>query len=44
MVFEWGFGRTPNLIFRIGAAPSCIDILTSIDGAEFDEACLDDAE
>ena len=30
--------KTPNLVFQIGVAPRRIDILTSIDGVEFDEA------
>lgn len=30
--------KTPGLIFQIGVAPNRIDILTSIDGVEFDEA------
>ena len=29
---------TPNIVFQIGVAPRRIDILTSIDGVEFDEA------
>jgi hypothetical protein len=29
---------SPNLIFQIGVAPVRVDILTSIDGVEFDEA------
>lgn len=30
--------QTPDLIFQIGVAPRRIDILTSIEGVEFDEA------
>jgi len=30
--------KTPALVFQIGVAPRRIDILTSIDGVEFDEA------
>ena len=30
--------KTPEIVFQIGAAPRRIDILTSIDGVEFDEA------
>ncbi len=30
--------KTPGLIFQIGVAPRRIDIITSIDGVEFDEA------
>jgi hypothetical protein len=30
--------KTPDLVFQIGVAPRRIDILTSIDGVEFDEA------
>jgi hypothetical protein len=30
--------QKPGLIFQIGVAPNRIDILTSIDGVEFDEA------
>jgi hypothetical protein len=30
--------KTPDLVFLIGVAPRRIDILTSIDGVEFDEA------
>lgn len=29
---------TPDIVFQIGAAPRRIDILTSIDGVEFDDA------
>lgn len=29
---------TPNLVFQIGVEPSRIDILTAIDGVEFDDA------
>jgi hypothetical protein len=29
---------TPNTVFQIGVAPNRIDVLTSIDGVEFDEA------
>jgi hypothetical protein len=29
---------SPNLIFQIGVAPVRVDIMTSIDGVEFDEA------
>jgi hypothetical protein len=31
----------PNTVFRIGVAPNRIDILTSIDGVNFDEAWTD---
>lgn len=30
--------QTPDLVFQVGVAPRRIDILTSIDGVEFDEA------
>jgi hypothetical protein len=30
--------KTPDLVFQIGVAPRRIDILTSIDGVQFDEA------
>jgi hypothetical protein len=30
--------NTPNLVFQIGVAPRHIDILTSIDAVQFDEA------
>ncbi len=30
--------KTPGIVFQVGLAPRRIDILTSIDGAEFDEA------
>jgi len=30
--------KTPDVVFQIGLAPRRIDILTSIDGVEFDEA------
>ncbi|MDH3601571.1 MAG: hypothetical protein OEU26_18315 [Candidatus Tectomicrobia bacterium] len=30
--------KTPDTVFQIGVAPRRIDILTSIDGVEFDEA------
>ena len=30
--------KTPDVVFQIGAAPRRIDILTSIDGVEFEEA------
>lgn len=30
--------QTPEMVFQIGAAPQRIDILTSIDAVEFDEA------
>jgi len=30
--------RQPDLVFQIGVAPSRIDLLTSIDGLEFEEA------
>lgn len=30
--------KTPDLVFQIGVAPRRIDILTSIDGVEFDDA------
>jgi hypothetical protein len=33
--------QVPNLVFQIGVAPRRIDILTSIDGVEFDEAWPD---
>jgi hypothetical protein len=33
--------NTPNLVFQIGIAPRRIDILTSIDAVQFDEAWLD---
>lgn len=29
---------TPGMVFQIGIAPRCIDILTSIGGVEYDEA------
>jgi len=32
---------TPDTVFQIGVEPNRIDILTSIDGVEFDEAWLD---
>ena len=32
--------KTPDVVFEIGVAPRRIDILTSIDGVEFDEAWL----
>jgi hypothetical protein len=32
---------TPDLVFQIGVAPRRIDILTSIDGVQFDEAWTD---
>lgn len=33
--------NTPNLVFQIGIAPRLIDILTSIDAVQFDEAWPD---
>jgi hypothetical protein len=33
--------KTPNLVFQIGIAPRRIDILTSIDAVQFDEAWPD---
>ncbi len=30
--------KTPDIVFQIGVAPCRVDILTSIDGVEFDEA------
>lgn len=30
--------KTPGIVFQIGVAPNRIDILTAIDGVEFDEA------
>lgn len=33
--------KTPNLVFQIGVAPRRIDILTSIDAVQFDEAWSD---
>jgi hypothetical protein len=33
--------RTPDLVFQIGVAPRRIDILTSIDAVQFDEAWPD---
>ena len=30
--------KTPDIVFQIGVAPRRIDILTSIDGVQFDEA------
>ena len=30
--------KTPNLVFQIGLTPRRIDILTSIDGVEFEDA------
>ena len=30
--------QTPGVVFQIGVAPHRIDILTAIDGVEFDEA------
>ncbi len=32
--------KTPDLVFQIGIAPRRIDLLTSIDGVQFDEAWL----
>jgi len=32
---------TPDTVFQIGVEPNRIDILTSIDGVDFDEAWLD---
>lgn len=30
--------RTPGMVFQIGLVPSRIDVITQIDGVEFDEA------
>ncbi len=35
---------TPGLVFQIGVEPSRIDVLTSIDGVEFDDAWKDRVE
>ena len=35
---------TPGIVFQIGVAPRRIDILTSIDGVEFEEAKEDRIE
>lgn len=36
--------QTPDVVFQIGVVPRRIDILTSIDGVEFDEAWPDREE
>jgi len=35
---------SPTVVFQIGVVPRRIDLLTSISGVEFDEACLEHIE